>query len=294
MRSRFALGTLAVAATCVVLGCDVPAPTTPDVQPGIVVFSILDPTAIEQVVLLMATRTALPDTTGLVTNVDDPIVTSGETPIRGATVVLYGPTGDSAVAIEDRVRRTDRLGAGVYRVFSGVTSTGAPVGDYMRILAGQSYRLRIVAPSGSAEGTTRVPSTDRTIVGPARILNGTRDSVLIGNIVTAAAGYVYMLRNANSTGVEGDPQYRRALERTLVLPAGGSDWAFAYARERLRAATRHTLTVTAADSNYFAYYSAQTDPFADRTGRTTLRGAAGVFGSVLPIYSVAITVSVSY
>ena len=71
-----------------------------------------------------------------------------------------------------------------------------------------------------------------------------------------------------------------------------NDWAFAHVRERLRSGTRHTLTVTAADSNYFAYFGDRADPFADRTGRTNLRGAAGVFGSLMVIYSLPITVQV--
>jgi hypothetical protein len=105
-------------------------------------------------------------------------------------------------------------------------------------------------------------------------------------------GFVYSLRGSNGTQLEGDAQYRRDLERQLVLPSRDDDWAFAYARDRLRAGTRHTLTVTAADSNYFAYFGERADPFADRTGRTNLRGAAGVFGSIMVIYALPITVSV--
>jgi hypothetical protein len=102
---------------------------------------------------------------------------------------------------------------------------------------------------------------------------------------------VYSLRAPDGTTPAGDAQYRRALEPRLVLPAG-DDWAFAYARTAFRTGARYVLTVTAADSNYFAYYGADLDPFADRTGRTTLRGASGLFGAALTFYAVPVTAAV--
>ena len=107
---------------------------------------------------------------------------------------------------------------------------------------------------------------------------------------TASGGFVYSLRGSNGTTLEGDPQFRRDLERRLVLPSGDA-WAFSYARDRLRTGTRHVLTVTAADSNYFEYYGSQGDPFADRTQRTTLRGAAGVFGAITLVYTQTVTIT---
>ena len=106
----------------------------------------------------------------------------------------------------------------------------------------------------------------------------------------SAAGFVYSLRGANGTQTEGDQQYRRDLERRLILPTG-DDWAFSFVSERLRVGTRHFLTVTAADSNYFAYYGSQGDPFADRTQRTTLKGAAGVVGAITVVAAIPITIT---
>jgi len=266
----------------------VPAPSAPDLQPGIVVFAVLDPASAEQVVLLMQSRASVPDTTGQIIVPNDPIVSSGETPISGARLVLYGSTGDSAVAIEDRVLRSDHLGAGVYRFYSGLQSV-APRGTYIPIVAGRTYRLRVSSTLGEAEGTTRVPTVDRVSAGPARNLNMARDSVVLTNN-PQAAGYVYSLRAANGTSTEGDLQYHRDFERRLILPTGDA-WAFAFVRERFVLGSRHVLTVSAADSNYFEYYGAQGDPFADRTQRTTLKGAAGVFGSVLVIVALPVTVT---
>ena len=295
MRARWKA--VAVALTAVVAGamgaCDVPAPTDAAPRAGLVVFSVLNPASTEQVILLMRSRDAVPDTTGLTFVSDDPIVTAGETPVIGARIVLYAPTGDSAVAVEDRVRRTDHLGAGVYRIWSAGSAASAPAGAYLPLGTGQRYRLRVTSTVGEAEGTARVPSADRVVTGLSRVISLSRDSVVLPELGARAAGFVYSLRGGNGTSNEGDPQYRRVIERRLVLPSGHDDWAFAYARGVLRGGTRHTLTVTAADTNYFEYYGSQVDPFADRTGRTNLRGAAGVFGSTLTIYTQPITIALS-
>jgi hypothetical protein len=278
-----------VALLLALFGCEVPAPVAPDLQPGIVLFGVLDPGSTEQIVLLMQSRASVPDVSTISIVPNDPIVSSGETPITGARVVLYGPAGDSAVAVEDRVSRSDHLGAGVYRLVTSGDAAFAPPGDFLPLVAGSSYRLHVTSTLGEADASTLVPSVDRVVSGPTHNVVIGRDSVLLTTSAARAAGYVYSLRASNGTSTEGDQQFRRDLERRLIL-ATGDDWAFAFARDRLRTGTRHVLTVTAADSNYFAYYGAQADPFADRTLRTSLRGAAGVFGSVLVIAAVPIAV----
>jgi hypothetical protein len=255
-----------------------------------VVFSVLDPGSAEQVVLLMQSRASVPDVSQLTLVPNDPIVSSGETPIVGARVVLYNATGDSAVAVEDRLQRSDHLGAGVYRVYSGGPVGFAPPGSFIALIAGTTYRLHVTSALGEAEGTTRLPSVDRVITGPSRNVNLTRDTVLLTGTTALGAGFVYSLRGSNGASTEGDQQYRRDLDRRLILPSG-EDWAFSFALERLRIGTRHFLTVTAADSNYFEYYGSQGDPFADRTQRTTLKGAAGVFGSISTVAAIAITIT---
>lgn len=295
MRARTALGVVLGAALGAALGgCRADAPTgAAEAAPGLVLFGVLNPAGTEQVVLLMRSRSTAPSTAGLVFNPADPIVTIGETPVTGARVVVSNAAGDSAVLVEDRVRRPDRLGAGVYRLFTGAPAA-APTGAYLALRPAQLYRVRVRSTLGEAEGAARVPSASPAPVtaiagaaGGGFVLG--RDSVVLPPIaVSAAAGFVYSLRTPTGAQ-EGDTQYRGALERRLVLPAG-EGWAFAYARDRLADGATHVLTVVAADSSYFAYYSADTDPFADRSSRTTLRGAAGVFGAVLPIAAVPLRV----
>ena len=270
--------------------CEVPPPSAPEVRPGLVVFSVLDPGTVQQTIVVMRSRATVPDTNRPFLP-EDPVVSSGETPVSGARVVLYDPAGDSAVAVEDRTLRGDRLGAGVYRVWTSGNRAFAPPGAYVLLRPGARYRLRITSSIGTAEGSTLVPTVTSVVTGPARTLNLFRDTVLLSSSGVAGAGFVYSLRATNGNQ-EGDSQFRRDLERRLILPSLADDWAFSHVRERLRSGTRHTLTVTAADSNYFAYFGDRTDPFADRTGRTNLRGAAGVFGSLMVIYALPITVSV--
>jgi hypothetical protein len=268
----------------------VPAPSAPAIPPGLVVFSVLDPGSAEQVVLLMQSRASVPDVSQLTLVPNDPIVSSGETPIVGARVVLYNATGDSAVAVEDRLQRSDHLGAGVYRIYTGGPVGFAPPGAFITLLAGTTYRLHVTSALGQAEGTTRLPQVDRVITGASRNVNLTRDTVLLTGNSALGAGFVYSLRGSNGASTEGDQQYRRDLERRLILPTG-EDWAFSFALGRLRTGTRHFLTVTAADSNYFEYYGSQGDPFSDRTQRTTLKGAAGVFGSISTVAAIPVTIT---
>ncbi|MDB4909042.1 MAG: hypothetical protein JWO05_3826 [Gemmatimonadetes bacterium] len=280
---------LAAAAVIVAGACELPAPTVPSVEPGLVVFSVLDPALGEQVVLLMETRAVVPDTTLRVTT-DDPIVTSGETPVLDARVVLYGPNGDSAVAVEDRVRRPDHLGAGVYRIWSLGAPSAAPADAFLSLLPGQRIRLKVTSAVGSAAASTQIPGIDRVITGNTVVMMG-RDSLVLTTTPTGAGGFVYSLRNSNNVGREGDEQYHRALERHLIMPGVEDEWAFSYAVAFLRRLTRHTVTVTAVDSNYFAYFGESSDPFKDRSAGTNLRGAAGVFGSSIVFYSVVVNIN---
>jgi hypothetical protein len=231
---------------------------------------------------------------------EDPIASSGETPVTNARVVLVGPAGDSAVLVEDRRRRADRLGSGVYRLWSGsaaaAVAAGATAGAYLPVTAGGAYALRVTATVGgapvTATGAARVPAVARPVAtAAARTVSLARDSVVLADPgVAGASGFVYSLRTANGAGAIGDPQYRGAFEPRLVLPgAAARDAAFGWAT--FVPGTRVVLTVTAADSNYYAYYRADADPFADRSRRTTLAGASGLFGAALPVASVAVAVT---
>ncbi|MEP6763344.1 MAG: hypothetical protein ABJB66_03485 [Gemmatimonadaceae bacterium] len=289
MRLRIASSVAAFSVALFAAACNVAAPTQLSANPGLVVFSVLDPTAAEQTILLMQTRASVTDTTARNVNIDDPIVSAGEIPVMSARVVLYGPTGDSAVAVEDRLRRTDNLGAGVYRIWSTGNPAALPTGAFMAVTQGGNYTLKVQSVVGNGTGTTRVPSNSRNLNVAARTVFRSRDTVMLGESDVQGSGFIYALRSAAGTQTEGSPQFRRDLERRLMLPSG-NEWAFAYVRDRFTTGSRHILTITAADSSYFGYFGSGADPFADRTGRTTLKGASGVFGSVLLIYSSTITV----
>lgn len=269
--------------------CELPTLAVPEAPPGFAVFGVLNPSVVQQQIFLMRTREIAPDTTGLTFLPDDPIASSGETPVSGARVVIYGPSGDSAVAVEDRTRRADGRGAGVYRIWGAGNPAAAPPGAFIPVRQGNLYRLRVTTDVGEAVAHTRVPRGTPTL-GPSRTLDLSADSLIMPDPSAEAAGFVYSLRSVTLAVVDGVQQYRRQLERRLVLPPPSEDWAFAYARESLQGAIRVVFTVTAVDSSYLAYYGRESDPFADRSSGTSLRGAAGVFGSALVLYSVQATV----
>lgn len=288
-RARLALACTAAAAA----GCEVPAPTAPAPEPGLVIFGVLNPAAGEQVVMLMETRAAAPAARQFAP--EDPVASSGETPVTGARVVLTDAAGDSAVLVEDRVRRADRRGAGVYRLWgtaAAAGAAGAAAPASLPVAQGGAYRLRVAATVGgravAAEGTARVPSVASPPPAAARTVRVSRDSVVLADPGAAgASGYVYSLRAENGITPLGNPQYRRAFEPGLYRPSGAA-WAFAYAREYFVPGPRYVLSVVAADTNFFAYYAAEGDPFADRSRRTTLRGASGLFGAVAPVAAVPV------
>ena len=155
-----ARGLTIAAAALALAACEVPAPTAPPPAPGLVVFGVLNPAGPEQVVLLMQSRGAVPDAAGFQFVAEDPIVTSGETPVTNARVVLVGPAGDSAVLVEDRVRRADRRGAGVYRLWSGSAAAaivaGATPAAHLPVTAGGAYALRVTTVFRREDGRWRV------------------------------------------------------------------------------------------------------------------------------------------
>ena len=252
-------------------------------------FAVLNPRLAEQVVLLQETRALESDSARVaVADPDNPVVAAGERPISGARVVLYGPAGDSAVAIEDRTRRTDGKGAGVYRIWSGATSQGAPVGAYMRIRDGARYRLRVASVLGTAHGATTVPSASIANVGTTLLLNVERDTLRLPAGVVAGGGFMLRAQSAQRTpyGVGFYERYRRVLgDGPLFAPVGDSSAAFEFARDRLVPGVVQQLSITAVDSNYYAYLATDFDPFGDQAHASTLIGAAGVFGAAVVAYS---------
>jgi hypothetical protein len=271
------------------LGCDTSVPTLPAPPTRLVVHAVLDPQAPTQVILLQESRAFQPGQPTSSFDPDDPIVSVGEVPVSNARVVLYAGNGDSAVAAEDRTSSPSGKGAGVYRIWSSsiVAPPASAVGAFLPVHPGEHYRLRITSRFGVAEGTTLVPKSS----GPFESggsgfweFDPRYDSLRMRPTQAPAAGYLYRDTVGDQVLTFND-RFRRDLEQWLILPSANDDWGFAFARDLFVAGSWHMLSVTAVDSNYFAYYSTAFDPFASRSDQTALKGAIGLFGSVLPLFA---------
>ena len=288
---RATLRLLALVLGATTLGCETSMPTLPAPPTRLVVHAVLDPRAPTQALLLQESRAFRAGPPPPNFDPDDPIVSWGEIPVSNARVVLYAENGDSAVAAEDRTLSPNGKGAGVYRIWSSsiVAPPASAAAAFLPIHQGERYRLRITSRFGTAEGTTLVPRSTTSFESGSRFIDPTRDSLRMRPRQAPAAGYLYRDEVGEDILVFND-RYRRDLEQRLILPSANDDWAFAFVRDQLVVGQPHVLSVTAVDANYFDYYSTVFDPFASNSDQTSLKGAVGLFGSVLPLYAMRIQI----
>ena len=288
------LALLSLAAPLV--SCEYDAGLAPPIKPRLVVHAVLNPLAAEQVILVEQTRAVGDGGNGGGVGLPDefagdslePIRSRGGLPISGASVVLFGPDGDSAVAAEDAATRPDGAGAGVYRV--GNSTLGAAG---IAIRSGSTYRLRVRAELGTATGETTVPG------GPPFARPDTCTSRL--DVWAATSGYtaptavspgtsVYVARTDAHDGAAmfftaGPPRITisGAGPRVFVQSTGPQG------STRLRAIAwalppgfRQTISVAAVDTNFRNYYGDLIeDPFGSDTRASSIRGGVGLFGSAV-------------
>src|SRR5262245_31369858 len=156
-------------ATAALTACEIGTVNIPKTTPTIVVHSVLNPLAGEQIVLVERTLTGavnIPDTNF---DIAEPILSAGGVPVSNATVEIPDPNGVVYVGIEDRVVSQSGKGAGIYRVPLRGPS----------IVFGGRYTLHIRSQTGEeVTAATRVPSgLGRSPNGLTRILNRDHDAV---------------------------------------------------------------------------------------------------------------------
>jgi hypothetical protein len=257
-------------------GCEIAGTTAPEFDRRAVVHAVLNPAVAQQTIIVERTlRSVTPAVDGA----------RAYEPIAGARVVIYGPRGDSAIAV-----RPAGAVAGTYRVESitvadGSAGTAPP--NVLRLRPGERYRLRVETTLGVTVGETTIP------VGPAldgarRTFNLDHDTLRLNlGAVRNAAGF--FLRHETSTAAH--ERYAATIDAALLLPrvatTGDSiaTWPFAFAHESIYPGITQRFTVVAVDSNYFRYYVAGFDPFGDDTRGNTLTGGVGLFGAVAPLMS---------
>ncbi len=264
---------LVLASTVLGAGCEIAGTAAPEIDQRVVVHAVLNPTSAVQIVIVEKTLRSVVRATDGVTPYE---------PIGDARVVIYGPRGDSVLAV--RATGTGVVN-GVYRV-SSITVTDGSAGNagpnVLRVRPGERYRLRVETTIGVATGETVIP-VGGSVDGVRRTFNVDRDTLRLNTAnVRDAAGYY--LRHETTTSLH--ERYVTSLEDALVLPlANAPRWSFSFAHESIYPGLAQRFTVVAIDSNYFRYYVAGFDPFGDDTRGNTLTGGVGLFGAVATVMS---------
>lgn len=282
---------LAVVATAVGSACQFDSITVPKGRERPVVHAVLNPWSEDEVVLIERTLTGR-----VSVNADreydrnDPIVSAGGIPIRGARVMLYTAAGDSAVAVEDARRRGDGIGQGVYRIGNSAVprDPGSEALPALRIVPGGSYRLRITTSTGDTiTGTTTLPQTQN--VRPAentRFFNRDTDTLrLFWEAVPREPRY--MIRIESPWG----PMFLFTDALEARLPGSLRNVFQQNVPSVFLPGFRSTVSVAAVDGNYFDYFRSASDPFTGSGLINRLVGAVGVFGSMAELYSYRMVVT---
>jgi hypothetical protein len=282
---------LAMIGAALVSACQFDTVSVPAGRDRPVVHAVLNPWSPEEVILLERTLT------GRVTIDDDrpesrndPIVTGGGIPIRGARVVVYNEVGDSVIAVEDALAHPEARGQGVYRFRNPASpreQTPQPL-PTMRILPGGSYRLRITTPEGDViTGSTIIPQV--STIPPSsgsRFFNRDRDTLrFFWEPVPLSRRY--LIRVESPWG----PMFLFTEQLEARLPGSLRNVFQENFPSVFLPGFESTVSVAAVDINYFDYYRSANDPFTGTGLISRLEGGVGVFGGVSELYSYSVFVN---
>ncbi len=254
-------------AACESTPVEVASPTA-----AIVVHSVLNPDAPEQVVLVESSLTGRVDINdGLKFDALDPIRTAGGSPISGADVRLL-TDGDSVGvrAVETLVRGR---GTGRYVVPRSL----------LALQPGRRYRLRLrTADAREVTGETRVPGAPPgwTVGAGAAatpvVLDRSRDTLqLRWSAVRDARTYVIRVETPFGAWALFADSTQFTLSgglRNYFAPGLPSVWFPGFVQ---------TASVVAVDANFYDYNRSGNDPFGGTGLISSVRGGLGVFGSVV-------------
>jgi hypothetical protein len=256
-RSLASLGmTMGLGMTAVALaGCDLGSSTIPQTDPLIVVHAVLNPSLIQQVILLEESRTGKKPP--IAADPNNLIVGSGGIPIVGASVQLEDETGAIYNAAEAR--------AGIYVV--GIAAQ-----------PGRRYQLKVQALGKTVTASTVVPRGVIAGAAPLVPFNRDRDTAKVSlPEVEFARGYFLridapisafsVVTSDREISITGDTR-NLFTENLLRVFFPGFE---------------QTLTVAAVDTNLYDYYRSRSDPFSGIGLINRVQGGLGVFGSIAVI-----------
>ena len=238
----------------------------------VVVHSVLDPSASQQVVLVERTLSG-----SVFINSDlrfdalDPINTGGGVPVTKAQVSVAGSDGTFSASEIPYAGKPASYGAGRYVVnFS--------------LRAGGRYTLTVRTSDGRVvTGTTVVPSSAPfvTVAGaPLVPFNRDRDSLAVSWTAVPGAR-TYGFRAESPFGA-----FQLFTDSARLKLPGDIRNVFASDLQRLFIpGFRQAYTIFAVDTNYFDYYRSRNDPFTGSGIINRLQGGIGLFGSTVVIGS---------
>jgi hypothetical protein len=205
--------------------------------------------------------------------------TGYDQPVSGATVSLVTPDGATLAATEVSTPPSDFY----------FPATPSPHYDIATnsVTVGRPYRLRIVLPTGEViEGATAAPAAAPATSVSERRLDRDADTLrLAWPRVPGARAYevrVFLQRDSLFS-YDG---YITYTDTSIVLPGT----ATMRGRPIFAEGLPYDLVVTAIDANYYMYYGFDSDQYTGTALPTSLQGAVGVFGAVVPIVRMSITV----
>lgn len=264
-------------AIALVAACSLGEITVAKTTPVIVIHSVLNPSATNQVVLVersLSGAVTIPDTAFDPT---DPIVSGGGIPVSGALVEITDTIGNAALGREDITVNKDGHGAGVYRLPLGFGS----------LRLGMRYRLHVHTPDGDdVTAFTRIPAPEVASSGGfTRSFNRDRDTLFAqwnrtplarsyGVRVETPFGPFFLFTDSTHFRMTGDVRnlFAGALQRVFIP------------------GFRQDILVAAVDSNFYDYYRTNNDPFTGTGIISRVNGGLGLFGSLVSLNSGTLTV----
>jgi hypothetical protein len=256
-----------VGALTLVSACEIEKIGIAQSEAQLAMHGVLSATASTQVVLLERTRNGSIQFVAPPFDLEDPIVSDEGAGETDAQVSMTTPGGQTLFAVEDRLARVDRKGAGIYR-FSLPGSA---------LERGGSYRLVMRTTKGEVlTAETSVPGGAAAEVAEARSFDRARDTlVLQWSAVPGARSYFVRVESpfgprsffTDSTRVRLTGELRNVDLRALphVFVPG-------FPQE---------VTVSAVDSNFYDWFRSQNDPLSGSGLVNRVRGGLGVFGSLV-------------
>ncbi len=259
-------------------GCEIDAVTVANPATAVVVHSVLNPDAPEQVILveeLLTGRVAAGDSLRL--DLLDPIVTAGGEPIIGASVALFADADTVGVVAQETrvVRRGVERGTGRYTVARRA----------LAVVPGARYRLRVRTNDGrEVTGETRLPGPVSGWVPGGGLepvpvpLNRTTDTLrLAWEPVANAQTYAIRVDTPNGPWFLFSDSTQFSLSGALRNFFAGGLPAVWYP------GFRQNASVAAVDRNFYDYNRSGNDPFGGSGLISSVQGGLGLFGSVVPV-----------